>query len=503
MGRVLICWLGKTDLRAANAEEDGLGPIGQALSKRAFDELLLLSNEPAKVTSSYVGWLRGRFDGGIQTQGVGLKDPTDHRRIYELAVAALQDLDGRYAKRRERLERVYHLSPGTPSMHAIWLLLAKTSYLGELIQTTPDGKVQTAQIPFDISAEFIPEILRGPDTALKAQSTASPPEAPEFEAIIHRCAPMKDVVRRARRVAPRSVPVLIEGESGTGKELFARAIHRASPRAEQPFVAVNCGAIPKDLVESELFGHRKGAFTGATETRKGYFREANGGTLFLDELGELPFETQVKLLRVLQENRVTPVGESRSHAIDVRIVAATNRTLSVEVAEGRFREDLFYRLAVAVLHLPPLRERSGDVGLLLDWVLEDVNEHSKTEPGYERKKYSAGARNLLLNHRWPGNVRELWNTVMRAAIWSEGATISKQDAEQALFASVSRQSDGILGRPLGNGFSLKDVLADVSRDYVQRALAETRGNKTQAAKLVGFSSHQVLSNWMEKFGITN
>src|SRR5690606_22037284 len=249
-----------------------------------------------------------------------------------------------------------------------------------------------------------------------------------------------------------------------------------SPRRDKPFVAVNCGAIPKNLVESELFGHVKGAFTGAGEARKGHFREADGGTLFLDELGELPLDTQVALLRVLQQGEVTPVGGSRPFRVDVRIIAATHRSLALEVQEGRFREDLFYRLAVAVLHLPPLRERPGDLGLLIDHLLAGVNEAAQKEPGYERKKISAGARNLLLNHPWPGNVRELHNTLLRAAIWSEGPTITKAEMEEAMLTSSTPRGDATLSRPLGNGFDLDRLVGDVKRHYVLRARDEANGN---------------------------
>ena len=197
-----------------------------------------------------------------------------------------------------------------------------------------------------------------------------PDEAPEFNDIIHRSEVMQRVILKARRIAPRSIPVLIEGESGTGKELFARAIHDASPRKEKPFVAINCGAIPAELVESELFGHEKGAFTGANTARAGHFEAAHQGTIFLDEIGELPKGMQVKLLRTVQEGEVKRIGATQARKVDIRIIAATNRNLIDEVAAGNFREDLFYRLAVAVIKLPPLRERAGDVSLLIDHFLD-------------------------------------------------------------------------------------------------------------------------------------
>ncbi len=312
---------------------------------------------------------------------------------------------------------------------------------------------------------------------------------------------MKRIILRARRVAMRSVPVLIEGETGTGKELLARAIHRASPRREHAFVAVNCGAIPPELVEAELFGHEKGAFTGAAVHRKGHFQEANGGTLFLDEVGELPKLAQVKLLRTLQEGEVLSVGSSKSKKVDVRVISATNRSLAEEVAHGAFRDDLFHRLAVAVLRLPPLRERPEDLTILVDRLLVQVNREGVEQPGFVEKKLSAGARNLLLTHPWPGNVRELQNTLRRAAIWSADATLTTDEIRDALLpATEGGARSEILGRPLGEGLDLPGLLASVARHYLERALVEAQGNKTKAARLAGLPSYQTLTNWVKRYG---
>jgi len=314
---------------------------------------------------------------------------------------------------------------------------------------------------------------------------------------------MGRLIQRARRVAVRAVPVLIEGESGTGKEMLARAIHRASPRRDAPFVAVNCGAIPGELLESELFGHEKGAFTGSSQAHKGYFEAADGGTLFLDELGELPGSAQVKLLRVLQEGEVVRLGSTKPAKVDVRIVAATNKTLTEEIAAGRFREDLFYRLAVAVLKIPPLRERTGDLGLLMDTLLEQVNREATAEPQGKHKKLSAGARSLILAHPWPGNVRELMNTLRRAVIWCDNATITAEDAREALLPSGAATRADILGRPLGGGLNLPELLKEVARHYLGRAMDEAMGNKTKAAELVGLPSYQTLTNWLSRYEVND
>ncbi len=313
---------------------------------------------------------------------------------------------------------------------------------------------------------------------------------------------MKRIIAQARRVAIRSIPVLIEGESGTGKELMARAIHKASPRADKPFISVNCGAIPPELVESEFFGHKKGSFTGAVVDRKGHFERADGGTIFLDEIGELPKAIQVKLLRTLQESEVTPIGISEPRKIDVRVVAATNRTLINEVAEGNFREDLFYRLAVAIIKLPPLRQRAGDIFLLIDVLLQYVNDAAKGI-GIKHKKISASAKNLLLQHTWPGNIRELLNTLQRAAVWSDDEVIDLEAIKEAILLSPKAMpgEDGILNRPVDSGLELEALMAQVARHYIERTLAHTRNNKTQAAKLLGFGNYQTFTNWMNRYGV--
>lgn len=305
----------------------------------------------------------------------------------------------------------------------------------------------------------------------------------------------------AHQLALRDVPVLLQGESGTGKELFARAIHQASYRSSKPFVAVNCGAIPLELVDAELFGHEKGAFTGATTARVGYFESADGGTLFLDEIGELPLASQVRLLRVLQEREVTRIGSTRTKHIDIRVIAATNRVLSDEVREGRFREDLFHRLAVGVLLLPPLRQREGDLGLLIDSILANINAEASTQPGYNHKKLDVGARNLLIQHPWPGNVRELHNTLLRASIWATGDRITDQDVAESLAVTVTPKVETVLGRPLDQGFSLPDLIADVARHYLEHAMAQAHGNKSEASRLLGLGSYQTLSNWLQKYGV--
>ena len=501
MGKtILFCWLGMTDLKAASgAPEGGLGPVAQAVSGQDYSEVVLLNNWQQDTAENYISWLQQKTSALISLCHVSLSGPTNFGEIYQ---AALSIISQKMQEHGQETHLVFHLSPGTPAMAAVWILLAKTRFPAELIESSKELGVRTASVPFDISADFIPDLFRQPDQALGRLAAGLPATAPEFDDIIHRSEVMQRVILKARRIAPRSIPVLIEGESGTGKELFARAIHDASPRKDKAaFVVINCGAIPAELVESELFGHEKGAFTGANTARIGHFEAAHQGTIFLDEIGELPKEMQVKLLRTVQEGEVKRIGATTTRQIDVRIIAATNRNLMNEVAIGSFREDLFYRLAVGVIKLPPLRERIGDVSLLIDRFLEQINLESRNEPGYRQKKISASARNLLLRHSWPGNVRELQNTLTRAAVWSAEEELDEEDIREALLpvSFAGKDTQDILAQPLGEGFNLPEIMKTVAVHYLEKGLAETHGNKTSTAKILGLPSYQTLTNWLKKY----
>lgn len=500
MKSILFSWIGFADLKASRGEKNlGLGPIAQAVSERSFQKVILIYDIPDPDCHVYIKWLKKFSLAQIQIRKARLSGPTHFGDIYEAAVGVIENtLDSEDSD----VELTYHLSPGTPAMAAVWIIVAKTRYPATLIESSIKRGVKVASVPFDISAEFIPDLLRKPDQRLEVLTAGLAPQAPEFENIIHRCNGMKRVVAMARLIAPRSVPVLIEGDSGTGKELLARAIHKAGPRREKPFVAVNCGAIPSELIESELFGHEKGAFTSAERQRKGYFETADTGTLFLDEIGELPLAAQVKLLRALQEKEVTRLGASQPVPFDVRIIAATNRNLIKETTEGRFRPDLFYRIAVAVLKLPTLKDRTGDISLLIDRILDQINAESVNEPGYKYKKISSAAKNFMLKHTWPGNVRELQNTLRRAAIWSPSTTIDLEDIQDAMLPIVQPGGDEILGKPLGDGINLPKLMEILAQHYLNRALREASGNKTRAAELVGLPSYQTFSNWTKKYNVT-
>jgi len=309
--------------------------------------------------------------------------------------------------------------------------------------------------------------------------------------IVGRSPKISQAIALADKVARHPSTVLITGESGTGKELIARHIHDASPRANRPFVAVNCAAIPEALLESELFGHAKGAFTGATAERQGLFEEAHDGTLFLDELGDLPVALQVKLLRALQEGEVRRVGDNASRSVDVRLVAATARDLEADVADGKFRADLYYRINVVRIHLPALRERTEDIPELVRHFVDRFNRRL----GLHVTGVTAAAMRALVEYPWPGNVRELENVVERAMVLTDGPQL---DVEQlpTLAAPVARNDGG--ASPLD--LSVKRRTEELERALIKEALDRTRGNRTRAAKVLDLS-HRALLYKIRDYGL--
>jgi len=294
-----------------------------------------------------------------------------------------------------------------------------------------------------------------------------------LENVVGRSEAMLQVFKTAARVASTDATVLIQGESGTGKELVARAIHAASPRAAGPFVAVDCGAIAEGVLESELFGHARGAFTGAQASRRGLFEEANRGTLFLDEIGDVGPNLQARLLRALQEGTIRRVGTNEPIAVDVRVVAATNRDMEAAVRDGAFRADLYYRLHVVSIRIPPLRERREDVPLLAEHFAQ---KHGRSEGA----AVSPAARELLLAYDWPGNVRELENVIARALALNPSGVITPEDLPEAVRRNAPRAPS-----PGGLDLSDRPTLSELERRYATQVLAETAGNKTRAAEILG------------------
>ncbi|MCG8425937.1 MAG: sigma 54-interacting transcriptional regulator, partial [Chromatiales bacterium] len=295
-----------------------------------------------------------------------------------------------------------------------------------------------------------------------------------FQDIVYRSQSMRDLLRLIRLIAGSHATVLIQGESGTGKELIARAIHRLSPRHESPFIAIDCGAMPDSLLESELFGHVKGAFTGAISNKKGLFEAANGGTLLLDEINDITLTFQAKLLRVIQEGEIRPVGSNESTKVDVRLIAATNKNLKRAVAEQIFREDLYYRLAVVPVLIPPLRQREEDIPQLVEYFIRKYC----TQNQLPEKHITEQTLQLLVNYPWPGNVRELENCIERAVVLSSGSEITYQ----ACFPSqqVEEFTDSLRQ-------ATKHTVEQVERERILKAIHDAKGNRSQAAKMLKIS----------------
>ena len=334
--------------------------------------------------------------------------------------------------------------------------------------TIPDAVTATQHGAFGFLTKPIDkdELLALVERALKISGTHDVDENWAGE-IITRNPAMKETLQQAKMVAATDARVLISGESGTGKELLAKAIHRASVRKDKPFVAINCGAMAEDLLESELFGHEKGAFTGATRSHEGLFQAAEGGTLMLDEIGDMPMRLQVKLLRVLQENQVRRVGSTEARSIDVRVISATHRDLQTLLAQGGFREDLFYRLNVVNITLPSLDERREDIPLLVAHFLQQI----AMEVNQERKVYAPEAVEMLVTAEWPGNVRQLYNVVRQNVALSRSPVISGELVQQSLGEHAAKLA------------SFSDARDEFTRNYLSQILQITTGNVSQAARL--------------------
>ncbi len=397
------------------------------------------------------------------------------------------------------LELLDYFQQQRPEMLVV--IMTAESSMKNAVEAMKRGAYDYLTKPFDLDALDAIILKAGKATAISEQVTLLKDELKEhyqFERnIIGNSQPMQDVYKLLGKVAPADVTVLITGESGTGKELVARAIHFNSPRLGKPFLAINCAAIPRDLLESELFGHEKGAFTGATERKAGKFEQANGGTLFLDEIGDMPLELQAKLLRVLQEKEITRTGGSQSIAINVRIVAATNQELKRKVADKEFREDLFYRLNVLPLELPPLRQRLDDIPQLVEYFVQRARE----ELNVSTQGCSEEALRLLQRHSWPGNVRELENTIQRAALLSPdqllspadfgalGTEVGKQENDSSLEALVHKKLTASLAQmdvnELDNLYEM--VLHQMERPLIQIVLQKTRSNQVRTAEILGIN----------------
>jgi DNA-binding NtrC family response regulator len=366
------------------------------------------------------------------------------------------------------------------------VLISGFGTLETAIEAVRAGAFDYISKPFDIA-----DVKRIVDRALEQRThggeRAAEMPASQVGSLIGRTAPMLEVYKQVAHAADSSAPVLVVGESGVGKELVARAIHDHGARAREPFVAINCSAIADTLLESELFGHQRGSFTGAVADHKGVFEQAGKGTVFLDEIADTTPALQVRLLRVLEEGEVRPVGGTRSLKVSPRVIAATNVPLEQAVTDGRFRQDLFYRLSVVVIRVPPLRDRRADIPLLIGSFLEAACERAG-----RKAVLSAAALEALMRHDWPGNVRELRNTIERLVVSSRGGVIEAADLSDVDTTSQPRVADA--------AFANLTTLDDLERRYLLHVLDATGGNRTRAAEILGID-RRTLYRMAERFGI--
>ncbi|MSR74009.1 MAG: sigma-54-dependent Fis family transcriptional regulator [Planctomycetes bacterium] len=354
------------------------------------------------------------------------------------------------------------------------------------------GAVHYFTKPLDVEQvrRAVAQLAIGP-----AEGTPEPTAPGRFEGIIGTAPSMLRMFETVRRIAPTSATVLVTGENGTGKELVARAVHRLSPRRDRPFVALNCAALSEGVLESELFGHERGAFTGAARSREGKFEFADGGTLFLDEVGDMPLSVQVKLLRVIQEREIIRVGSNRSIKVDVRLVAATNRDLAREIQQGRFREDLYWRLKVVSLHLPPLRERQEDIPALVRVFLEQAAVRN----GRKSVEIDAAVITALQGHSWPGNVRQLQNTVETMLLLSDGGRITIADLPPEIVAAAPSSSRALA--VVASGDAAMMTLDQWERELIRANLERHKGNRTKVAKALGISE-RTLYRKLREYGLS-
>jgi len=473
------------------------GPILTLIKNRQFDHVYLVytrtpqdkETEMEKRAKDIEKALKKVHSSlGFTCYPLVITDPLSHEQLLK----GLRKLIEEVHKQFKNDEDFYiSVSSGTPTMHACWFLLASSKEIQADILYVREKRFVSDKLPLvnevRLNSPFFPEILpRTTTIEVPDVSESEIRKAIDVAEIIGDGKKLKSALEKAAIFGRTDSTVLITGESGSGKELFARFIHQISKRVSSQFLPVNCASIPEPLFESELFGYKKGGFTGAAEDKPGQFVLANGGTLFLDEIAEMPLLLQAKLLRVIETNEIFPLGARKSEKVDVRIITATNQILAQAVKEKRFRADLYYRLNVLFLEIPPLRERKTDIPKL---ALHFVSKFNKK---YNRDKFlSKEAESKLINHPWPGNIRSLKNTIERAVVLSKGKTIEASDISLEDFKSLGGGYD--IFPELSEGFSIYEY----EKQLYRKAYEQARGNQSKAAKLLGVST-QAFSQYFKR-----
>jgi len=487
--QVLLTFTGFHDpyVKGLVGQEEQLGPILSLVNVRSFEHIILFSTpstvEHTQATKDALETLHPELM--VEMRDLPLDDPTDYNAILRGLRTHILEICDRFSQAQFFIA----VASGTPQMHACWVLLAASGEIPAHILHVRPPRFVSKDRPMVSEVD-----LTSPDFPLVRAHVGgleSPYDIPDdIDTVVQQLGivgdhpRMRQALEYGAALALSAVPILLLGETGTGKELFARCIHRLSGRPADRFVPINCAALPQELVESMLFGHKRGAFTGAMSDQKGKFDVADRGTLFLDELAELPLSTQAKLLRVLQDGVVEPLGSASSHHVNVRIIAATNHDLQQAILHRKFREDLYYRLNVGEIHVPPLRERRSDIPKIALHVLDRVNA------GLRRPRHLApSALWRLQHHSWPGNVRDLQNVIERSL---RLATKDVLEADDLLISELLVATDPLARLPApGAGFSLEEYVASARKQLILRALEMADGNQSAAARLLGISPQAV------------
>jgi DNA-binding NtrC family response regulator len=486
---ILLTFTGFQDPYAIGlvGEQEQPGPILSLVGARPFDRIIIFSTpNTEKNTLATKDALQSFYPkAGIEVRDIQLHDPTDYRAILRGLRAHIRDI----AASTSKANYFIAVASGTPQMHASWVLLAASGEIpAHILNVRPPrfvNKDRPLVYEIDLTSTDFPVVRSNICTI---ETPDIPP--PDMHTAVRQLGIVGDhpAIRMALEIgaalASSVAPILILGETGTGKELFARFVHRLSGRPMDRFVPMNCAAIPEDLVESILFGHKRGSFTGATGDQIGKFDLADRGTLFLDELAELPLPSQAKLLRVLQDGLVEPLGEKKAHKVNVRVIAATNQDLRRAIQRGKFREDLFYRLNVGEIRLPALRERKSDIPKMALHILDRVNATLR-----KPKRLSPGALARLQSHIWPGNVRDLENVIERSARLARQDVL---DADDLMISEPVTYADPLVALPEPRaGFSLDVFLTSARKQLILHALEMAKGNQSEAARLLGLTPQAV------------
>ncbi len=489
--KILVTFTGYEDPYTDGLIDDTqqLGPILTLLGAKPIDSVILLGIPGLKVhTEKTVEAIRDRFPSiGLEEIDIPIYDPSSYRDIYGHIKSVSQDI----LQKTPKAEWIVSVASGTPQMHAIWLCLAASGEFPAKVINVHTPRYASLAKPL-VSQETPAPAEKRSIYAKEKHPLVSEPiptflddAAREFGCVGNHPR-FRKTLDIASTLAQHTTPILLQGETGTGKDLIARLIHRLSDRYDKSFITVNCATLPEPLVESILFGHEKGAFTGAAIRQLGKFTHADKGTLFLDELGELSLGIQAKLLRVIEDGIVEPLGPHKPVKVNVRIIASTNRDLQQEVIRGNFREDLYFRLCVGEIRLPPLRERRSDITKIAMHLLDRINGSLK-----HQKRLSRKSLEHLQRQAWPGNIRDLQNVIERAAMLSKNQVLEPSDllVTGPIDGSYMQHDPEVM--TLHDGFSLEGYLGDMRKSLIRQALEKSEGNQSEAARLLGISPQAV------------